>query len=115
YNLESPAADHGCADLHNERPEGALLLSDQGRVDGDTVHHAERHAFLDLGHARGVEEDLHRALLTVTGDPARTVLNTLGSPAIRPTTLTGLAGRISPPRLIGVGPKKMQNARPGGQ
>ena len=30
-------------------------------------------------------------------------------------TLTALAGRISSPLLTGVGPKKMQNAFPGGQ
>ena len=45
--------------------------------------------------------------------PARTFLNTVGSPTTRPNTLTGLAGRISAPRLAGVGPKKMQNAEPG--
>ena len=38
-----------------------------------------------------------------------------GIAAMRPKTLTALAGRISEPRLIGVGPKKMQNAEPGGQ
>jgi hypothetical protein len=47
--------------------------------------------------------------------PALTFRNAVGSPLTRPNTFTGLAGRISSPRLAGVGPKKMQNARPGGQ
>ena len=93
---------------------------------------------------RGVEEDLHgrspsvligptagpRSVSVVVcwprarrpppardapASPARTALNTVGSPSTRPKTLTGLAGRHSSPRLAGVGPKKMQNARPGGQ
>jgi hypothetical protein len=47
--------------------------------------------------------------------PDATFLKTVASPSIRPTTFTGLAGRTSSPRLAGVGPKKMQNAWPGGQ
>ena len=47
------------------------------------------------------------------GVPARTFLKMVGSPVTRPNTFTGLAGRISAPRLAGVGPKKMQNAEPG--
>src|SRR5262245_21275505 len=54
-----------------------------------------------------------RSILIVV--PERTFLNTRGSPSTLPNTLTGLAGRISSPRLAGVGPKKMQNAEPGGQ
>ena len=50
-----------------------------------------------------------------TRSPLRTFLNTLGSPVTLPKTLTALAGRISLPRLMGVGPKKMQKALPGGQ
>ena len=52
---------------------------------------------------------------TVTGVPARTLRNAVGSPRSVPKRFTGLAGRISPGLLIGVRPKKMQNARPGGQ
>ena len=47
--------------------------------------------------------------------PERTFLKAVASPTTRPKTLTGLAGRISVPRLAGVGPKKMQKAEPGGQ
>ncbi len=47
--------------------------------------------------------------------PLGTLLKTLGSPSTLPNTFTGLAGLISFPRLAGVGPKKMQNAWPGGQ
>jgi hypothetical protein len=54
-----------------------------------------------------------RSIFTVV--PDRTDLNAVGSPETRPKTLTGLAGRISDPVLAGVGPKKMQNALPGGQ
>jgi hypothetical protein len=50
-----------------------------------------------------------------TGVPSRTCRKTVASPSTRPTTLTGLAGRISLPCEAGVGPKKMQKADPGGQ
>jgi hypothetical protein len=50
-----------------------------------------------------------------TGPPSSTAFRTLASPSTLPTTLTALAGRISSPRLAGVGPKKMQNAFPVGQ
>ena len=50
-----------------------------------------------------------------TGAPDGTRLRTVGSPCIRPITVTGLAGRISSPLLMGVGPKNMQKALPGGQ
>ena len=41
--------------------------------------------------------------------------NSDASPSIMPQTLTALAGRISSPRLAGVGPQKRHNALPGGQ
>src|SRR5439155_22952228 len=95
---------------------------DVRRVRGDAVDHAERHAFLDLAHVRGVEKDLHdltpsfvSARSSFTRVPARTFLNIVGSPSTRPKTFTALAGRISSPVLAGVRPKKMQNALPGGQ
>ena len=48
--------------------------------------------------------------------PERTCLNFVASPVTLPTTFTGLYGLISfLLRLLGVGPKKMQNALPGGQ
>ena len=50
-----------------------------------------------------------------TGSPSCTFLSRAASPSTRPTGLTALAGRISPPRLMGVGPKKIQNALPVGQ
>src|SRR2546427_5500989 len=114
-DLEAHVARHDRADLLDQRPEGPLLLGDERRVGRDAVDDAERDAFLELADARRIEKDLHGALLRVTRVPALTRLNTLGSPTIRPTRFTGLAGRISAPRLSGVGPKKMQKARPGGQ
>ncbi len=66
-----------------------------------------------------VRQEKHRdpdhARSIFTRSPLRTFLKTLGSPVTLPKTPTALAGRISLPRLIGVGPKKMQNALPGGQ
>ena len=53
--------------------------------------------------------------VTLISAPDGTDLRTLGSPLIIPSTLTGLAGLISSPRLIGVGPKNRQSAFPGGQ
>jgi hypothetical protein len=50
-----------------------------------------------------------------TFSPLRTLLKMVGSPSKCPKTLTGLAGRISSPRLAGVRPKKMQKALPAGQ
>ena len=50
-----------------------------------------------------------------TRTPSRTCLKAWGLPRRWPITVTGLAGRISSPLLAGVGPKKMQNARPTGQ
>ena len=47
--------------------------------------------------------------------PVATAASTVGSPSMAPMTLTGLAGRISFPRLMGVGPQKRQSALPGGQ
>jgi hypothetical protein len=47
--------------------------------------------------------------------PEDTFLKTLASPKTFPITLTALAGRTSFPRLMGVGPKKMQKALPVGQ
>jgi len=47
--------------------------------------------------------------------PAIIPLNILGSLTKRPKTSTALAARISFWLLIGVGPKKMQKAPPGGQ
>src|SRR5918996_99315 len=41
-----------------------------------------------------------------------TCLKWVASPLIFPTILTALAGRISPGRLMGVWPKKIQNAFP---
>src|SRR5262249_35738805 len=115
-DLEADVAGDDPADLLDERPEWLLLLGGQRRVRRDPVHDPERDAFLDLVHVRRVEKDLHVApLSSVTRVPARTFLNMVASPLTRPTTLTGLAGRISLPRLAGVGPKKMQNAWPGGQ
>src|SRR2546426_1984213 len=87
----------------------------RSRVGRDAVDDAEGDAFLELVDARRIEKDLHGTLLRVTRVPALTRLNTLASPTTRPTRFTGLAGRISAPRLSGVGPKKMQKARPGGQ
>ena len=51
----------------------------------------------------------------LTGVPDVTASNTAASPSILPKTLTGLAGRISAPRLAGVGPQNMQKALPGSQ
>src|SRR5438552_13300628 len=120
------------ADLLHERPEGSLLLGDERGVGGAAVHQAHGHALAKLRHIGGVEKDLHENLLlgsvpylgaspagwarsTCTRVPARTVLKTVASPTTLPNTFTGLAGRISSPRLDGVGPKKMQKAEPGGQ
>ena len=50
-----------------------------------------------------------------TGAPDGTRLRMVESPCILPITVTGLAGRISSPLLMGVGPKNMQKALPGGQ
>src|SRR5262249_36629948 len=58
---------------------------------------------------------IDHARSTRTTVPARTFLKRAASPTIRPNTLTGLARRLSSPRLAGVRPKKMQNADPGGQ
>lgn len=44
-----------------------------------------------------------------------TALNRLGSAVTLPMMLTAEAGIISSPRLMGVGPKNMQKARPVGQ
>jgi len=116
HHLEAHVARHDRADLLDERTEGFLFLGRQRWVRGDAVHDAERDAFLDLVHVGRVEKDLHEPpLSSVTRVPARTFLNTVASPLTRPTTFTGLAGRISSPRLAGVGPKKMQKAWPGGQ
>src|SRR5262245_34748674 len=108
-------------DLLDQRTERALLLGDQRWVGGDAVQESHLHGFLDLTHARGIEKDFHRLPHSFpdrsrrTRVPARTEPKTLGSPITRPTTFTGLSGRISSPWLAGVGPKKMQKARPGGQ
>ena len=50
-----------------------------------------------------------------TGSPSRTAVKAFASPRTRPTRFTALAGRISPCSLMGVGPKKIQKARPVGQ
>lgn len=50
-----------------------------------------------------------------TASPSSTALKARASPATLPTRLTAPAGRISSPRLAGVGPKKMQKALPVGQ
>ena len=52
---------------------------------------------------------------TLTRVPDRKASNSFGSPSSVPKTVTGLAGRISSPRLIGVGPQKRQKALPGSQ
>jgi len=78
-------------------------------VGGADVHRRHGHAFPELGDVGGY------ARSTRTCVPERTFLKRVGSPATLPKTLTGLAGRISSPRLEGVGPKKMQKAAPGGQ
>ena len=51
---------------------------------------------------------------------SRGIYRTDGAPSAADRTMVAgsepaLAGRISSPRLMGVGPKKMQNALPGGQ
>ena len=116
HDLEADVAGDDRADLLDEWPEGLLLLGGQRRVGRHAVDDTERDAFLDLVHVGRVEKDLHVAPLSmVTRVPARTFLNTVASPLTRPITFTALAGRISSPRLAGVGPKKMQNAWPGGQ
>lgn len=51
---------------------------------------------------------VHSAFSTRILLPERTCLKTFGSAVILPKTFTGLAGRISLPLLIGVGPKKGQ-------
>ena len=115
-DLEAHVTGDARADLLDQRAERPLLLADERRVRRDAVDHAERHALPDLRHVGRIEKDLRappRSSLTLV--PARTFRNTVGSPTTRPTTVTGLAGRISSPRLIGVGPKKMQSASPGGQ
>ena len=55
------------------------------------------------------------SLSICTTSPERTCLKAVASPRQRPTTVTGLAGRISWAMLAGVGPKKMQKAVPGSQ
>src|SRR3972149_5872802 len=57
----------------------------------------------------------HSLRSRITAVPPRTRLKTAASPSICPTPFTRLAARLSSPRLAGVGPKKMQNAAPGGQ
>ena len=57
----------------------------------------------------------HHLLSKRTVAPDGTPFSNVGSPFILPTTVTGLAGRISSPLLMGVGPKNMQKALPGGQ
>ena len=52
---------------------------------------------------------------TFTLVPERKTSNSLGSPSSVPNTVTGFAGRISSPRLIGVRPQKRQKALPGSQ
>ena len=52
---------------------------------------------------------------TVICVPERTCFSILASPERYPITLTGLAARISYPRLAGVGPKKIHIADPGGR
>ena len=63
----------------------------------------------------GGKQDQPSEASTRTFDPEGTFLNTLASPETRPMTLTALAGRTSFPRLMGVGPKKIQKASPEGQ
>src|SRR5262249_9285988 len=121
HHLETHVAGDDRADLLDEGPERALLLGDQRRIGRHAVDDTERHAFLDLAEVRRVEKDLHHALpdwcclSIVTRVPPRTFLKILRSPSSLPTTFTALAARHSLPRLTGVGPKKMQNAWPGGQ
>src|SRR5437667_442719 len=79
-HFEAHVARHDRADLLDQRPEGPLLLGDERRVGRDTVDDAEGDAFLELGHVRGIEKDLHWALLNVTRVPARTRSNTRASP-----------------------------------
>ena len=57
----------------------------------------------------------HSANTNVIGSPEVTSLNSVASPNTFPITVTELAARISLPLLSGVIPKKIQNARPGGQ
>ena len=53
-------------------------------------------------------------MVSVAPERTRRRADTSGS-SIHPTGAIGLAARGSAPRLAGVEPKKMQNARPGGQ
>src|SRR5262249_44308159 len=126
HHLKVDHAVDDATDLVDEVAERPLLLGDQRRIAGDTVQDPHGGGLAELLHVRGIEKELHdrppRALRSTsptgsrrTAAPARTRRKTVASPSIRPNTLTGLAGRISAPRLAGVGPKKTQNAWPGGQ
>ena len=57
----------------------------------------------------------YSASSTLTGAPLLTSRNGLRSPITLPNTFTGLAALGFPSLLIGVGPKKIQNALPTGQ
>src|SRR5690606_30754648 len=68
------------------------------------VDHPDPAFLIHVGESLLFRHRRHPTFSTRTRSPPVTPSNTLGSPSIRPNTLTGLAGRISTPRLAGVGP-----------
>lgn len=74
---------------------------------------ADSRKTVEVGDSHQFNQSSCRSILTAA--PPCTDLSTPGSPRIFPTGLTGLAARHSSPWLIGVRPKKMQKASPGGQ
>ena len=72
-------------------------------------------SFQSFKNSKPLEFLMDYAFSSLTLAPEGTFLKTLASPETLPITLTALAGRTSLPRLIGVGPKKIQKALPVGQ
>src|SRR5262249_40040426 len=124
---EAHVPGHDRADLLHERSKRTFLSGDERRIGRAAVDESHEDALAKLVDVGRVQKDLHKfassraegrrgqARSTRTAVPPPTDGKAVASPAIPRNRFTGLAGRISSSWLAGVGPKKMQNADPGGQ
>ena len=112
YNASTPLAPSVAAKMRE-------VMEDASFGNPSSLHWAGAPARAGVGLAPArlpaPGREVRQSRSTLISAPASTRARTVGSPSIAPRTLTGLAGRISLPRLIGVGPQKRQSAPPGGQ
>lgn len=92
-----------------------LLLSDEaGRLRRSSASKPGETAYAAHSSVRRGRRP-YSTRLTRTTIPSVTSPKAVASPSVAPNTLTGLYAFGFSPVLIGVAPKKMQNALPGGQ